>query len=229
MRKASGALLTAGILLLLALPRVADAQSGYPPGGYPGPAPENAFPTVAVSRTLDAHGGVLSAAEHGAKIVVVIPPGAFSAPTQVTVYAGAASVVGPLLPTGQSLLLAYGIAWTPSGDAAQPLGLTVSDAVIPGGAAVYETTGSGVEAATGAEVRTGSVTVSFATEAAIVVAEPATLATPSSKASSGRSGLSVGAEPATIGFALIAAILVVGIGGALAWWLRRRSGGHRGP
>lgn len=214
-----------GVAIACVLAAGITTAAGYPPGGYPGPAPENAFPTVAVSQTVDAHGGEVSATEGGIGIRVEVPPGSFLEPTQVTVYVGATSVVGPVVPPGDHLLLAYAIAWTPVVDAAHSLTLSLSDAAISAGAHVYTTTGTGVTPAPDATVRTGSVTLGFSSEMAIVVAEAGGSSTQPRVSPPSTRGSSEGGGPPTLVLALVALAVVLVAGSVVAW---RRSRGREG-
>lgn len=166
--------LTLGLSALLAGPLAALAD--YPPGPYPGPGPGGAFATVVVSQTVGSSGATISATFGAATLTLVVPANAFGAATQITVYADNPAVVDPLLPAGATLIEGFAVGWTPGSTAASALTLTISDPAIPGGAAVFQTTGGGLVPVTGAQVQPGSVTVSFTTDPGFVIAKVATSA-----------------------------------------------------
>jgi hypothetical protein len=155
--------------MALAIPLVANAD--YPPGPYPGPGPAGAYATVVASQTICSTAGTLTATYGSATLTLVVPAGAFSQCTQVTIYADNPAVISPLLPSGSSLVDAYAVGWTPTSTASVALTLTISDPAIPGSATVYQTTASGLTPFSGAQVKAGSVSVSFTSDPGFVIAK----------------------------------------------------------
>lgn len=221
----AGTTLGAALLLTLSLPALA---AGYPPGGYPGPAPAGAFPTVEVSQTVGTNGGTMSVTVGSVHLDLAIPASAFPQTTQVTIYQGASAVMTSLLPSGERLLFAYAVGWTPASTASLPLTLTIADASIPGDAVAYETTSAGLTLASESSVASGSIALVFSSDPGFVVAAPASSPTPTPSPSSGTSaptpttgaGPRAPAGPLEIGLA-VAALGVLLAGGGLVTWRRR--------
>lgn len=179
-----GALFALCSLALLAAP----VSAAYPPGGYPGPGPAGGFPTVEVSQTVGSSGGTLTATDGSVALRLTVPAGAFSQSTQVTIYKGSNTVLSSLLPSGERLLLAYAVGWTPASTAAAPLTLTITYTAIPSDATVYLTTATGATAVSGTTINAGSVTVSFTADPGVLVAEPAAASVPVTGAAAGAIG-----------------------------------------
>src|SRR5205807_37748 len=106
---------------------------------------------------------------------LAIPPGVLPEGTIVTIYAGNASVLGSLLPAGQSYLASFAVSWAaPDGsspNATSPLTLTISDARIGSQDLLYQTTATGLQQATGS-VAAGKATFSFTADPGFLVAAP---------------------------------------------------------
>jgi hypothetical protein len=195
------------------------ASAAYPPGGYPGPAPAGGFPTVVVSETVSPGGGSLSAADGAAQLALTIPSGAFSQSTQVTIYGGADSVLGSLLPSGEHLVLAYAVGWDPSSSPLSPLTLTIGDTAIPSDAIVYYATATGIAPATGSTVTAGSITVSFSADPGILVAAPGTSSPPPLPFTGAAEGASGGGPPLLALVGMVIGVLAI-VWGVVGW--RRR-------
>ena len=218
------------LLALIAAPALVLAA--YPPGPYPGAGPVGAFPVVVESETVGSAGADLHATSAGVTLDLSVPPGSLPAGTQVTIYGGAADVLAALLPSGATLVDGFAVGWTPSGPAALPLTLTVSDPRIGSGDLVFVTTPTGLVTANGAQVSTGKVQVSFTTDPGIVIAAPSGEA--SSSPTPGPTGTPAPLPPTTSGNTspgnsgmppiVLPAIVVIGIlAGGLMLASRSRS------
>lgn len=165
----------AAVVAALSLPVLAPGTAwatGYPPGSYPGAAPAGGFPNVIVSQTLGTDGGTEIATNDSAALTVLVPAGAFTQDTQVTIYAVDGPVIANLLPPGYRLVNGFAIGWTPISVAQVPLTVTIEDTNITTSATVYLTTTSGLTPDAEASVRAGSIVISFSTDPGFVIAAP---------------------------------------------------------
>jgi hypothetical protein len=162
------AALALGLIAVLATPF--GALAAYPPGPYPGPGPAGSFQDIVVSRTVGPSGATITADSGSATISLSVPEDASRQETQLTVYAGNQSLVSPLLPSGTTFIHAFAVTSRPLLSASSALRLTISDTKIPLDAAVFQVTGTTLVPAASATVSAGRASVTFARDAAFVIA-----------------------------------------------------------
>jgi len=150
---------------------VGAAPTPTPPAGVPSATfgtPSTGLVTPTAPTVVQLTSGTSSAA-------VTVPAGALPVGTALDVYpvTNASSLAGSI-PSGQSYVLSFAVAWqSPGGTvptATTPLSMTITDPSIVAGDTIYEVTSSGVTKVGTATVN-GSVTVTFTTDPTFVLAK----------------------------------------------------------
>ena len=184
---------------------ILPASAAYVPGPYPGAAPAGSFTQVTVCKTFNAAGGTLVGTDGPVTITVNVPAGAFNVDTQVCIYKGNVAQLQTYIPNPQKIVDAYAVGWTPTGNAAQPLTVTIADTGIHGSASNYLTTNSGVSSGNGA-VTPGSFSATFTTDPGFVVAQAASV-----PAAAPRTGGGALQSSPPVGLLLVGLVLLAGV------------------
>ncbi len=140
---------------------------GVPPNTYSQPTDE---------RVLSNGGVSFSASYGGATATVNVPAGALPQGTSVSLYP-ATNPEGIALGPGQTYISSFAVSWSYAGDpvpptASSPITLTITDPSITTASLFYQETTSGLVPVTPSALSAGSVTFSFTSDPAYVVASP---------------------------------------------------------
>lgn len=195
------------------------AGSGYGGGTGGTPTGTGAYSQVVSVQTVTPAGGTFTATVDGVLLTVTVPPGEFSAPTQLVFTAGNLTQISTTGVSG-TIVAAFGIQFDQggqklSGPFPRPVQVTGQSSKISASSVVYEEGSSGFSQAPGWSSTAGEVVGSFSTDPDFAIATPAASATAVPGATLPQTG-----EP-FVGMGLAAGGLVVA-GGLGFWWSRRR-------
>lgn len=157
-----------GFSLAMAVPAGAAGQGYGPPPTAPPPPPPTTCPTgnVVSSTAIGPGGGTVSGTVDGSTVTVSVPPGAFPDGATVAILDTSSTAVAP---TGDTLVLAFGIAFCVDGTKftgtfSPPATVTVTNPAIRPGQTFYQQTGTTLTPVPGVTISNGSLSFSVSTD-----------------------------------------------------------------
>ena len=112
------------------------AGNGYAPGGSSGNSGSGAgFTSVLAAKTIGSTGGTIVGTSNMGTATVTVPSGTFTTPEQISLTSGNQSTIAVNVPSGDSLLTAFGVNFSgvlPK----KPITLTITNSAIPANAEI---------------------------------------------------------------------------------------------
>jgi lysophospholipase L1-like esterase len=174
---------------------------------------ESGTVTSQMAGDIQTAGGTISASLSGMDNTFSVPSGALTSETRFSVMSTGLSGLSSIVPENEKIVAEAAVHFPIGVKLAKPYTLTIKNAGISSGAAVYQIEGNKFSLVPGAKSASGEVIIPSATEEDFVVVEPAVTAI-------------AGATKPETGFPAFAygavAVALVGIGGSLIYASRRK-------